>query len=156
MSLCSLLIEMFSSCSDAQVINGRLRILMQTDFSDLVLVVVGVLVVEHPGDGEPEVRAEEVDEDGVAGVDGAQLLPADDLVSHEKHDLDEGHHDQLRAQHFRLMSANLSPGGCVILTSRYRHELFATPRTGTGARSIPPVVQECECDWHWPIGIYNQ
>ena len=129
---------------------------MQTDFSDLVLVVVGVLVVEHPGDGEPEVRAEEVDEDGVAGVDGAQLLPADDLVTHEQHDLDEGHHDQLRAQQFRLMSANLSPGGCVILTSRYRHELFATPRTGTGARSIPPVVQECECDWHWPIGIYNQ
>ena len=61
----------------------------------LVLVVVCVLVVEDPGDGEAEVCAEEVDEDGVAGVDGAQLLPPDHLVPHEQHDLDQGHHDQL-------------------------------------------------------------
>ena len=59
-------------------------------------MVVGVLVVEHPGDCEPEVGAEEVDEDGVAGVDGAKLLPADDLVAHEQHDLDQGHHDELK------------------------------------------------------------
>ena len=61
----------------------------------LVLVVVGVLVVEDPGDGEAEVGAEEVDEDGVAGVDGAKLLPPDHLVPHEQHDLNQGHHDQL-------------------------------------------------------------
>ena len=25
-----------------------------------------------------------------------QFIPADDLVAHEQHDLDEGHHDELR------------------------------------------------------------
>ena len=59
-------------------------------------MVVRVLVVEDPGDCEAKVGAEEVDEDGVAGVDGAQLLPPDHLVPHEQHDLDQGHHDELK------------------------------------------------------------
>ena len=64
-------------------------------FTSLVFVVVGVLVVEHPGDCEPEVGAEEVDEDGVAGVHCVEVVPAYDLIDDEDDRLHHRHHNQL-------------------------------------------------------------
>lgn len=62
----------------------------------LFLVVLCGVGVEHPGGGHAEVGAEQVDEDGVPGVDCAKELPADNLVDDEEDDLDQGHGDQLQ------------------------------------------------------------
>ena len=53
----------------------------------LVLAVLDLLVPDHVGDGQPEVRPEHVDEDGVPRVPRAEVLPPDHLVHIEENDL---------------------------------------------------------------------